>query len=58
MMQLSFFGAAQEVTGSMHILEINGTVIAFDCGLFQGRRAEAASEEPDIPMLSRKRLTR
>ncbi len=49
MMQLSFFGAAQEVTGSMHILEINGTVIAFDCGLFQGRRAEAAQKNRTFP---------
>lgn len=39
--RLRFHGAAQEVTGSMHLLEVNGYTIAMDCGLFQGRRAEA-----------------
>ncbi len=34
-------GAAQEVTGSRHILEIDGRSIMIDCGAFQGRRAES-----------------
>jgi len=34
-------GAAQEVTGSKHILEINGRSFMVDCGAFQGRRKEA-----------------
>ncbi len=40
MAKLTFHGAAQQVTGSMHLLEANGKLIALDCGLFQGRRAE------------------
>lgn len=38
-MQISFLGAAQEVTGSMHLLEVNNRRILLDCGLYQGRRA-------------------
>ncbi len=34
-------GAAQEVTGSKHVLEIDGRSFMIDCGAFQGKRAEA-----------------
>jgi metallo-beta-lactamase family protein len=40
-MKLTFHGAAQEVTGSSHILTVNGKNILLDCGLFQGKRKEA-----------------
>ena len=42
-MAVSLFslGAAQEVTGSKHILEINGRQIMIDCGAFQGKRGES-----------------
>ena len=33
-------GAAQEVTGSKHIFEIDGRAFMIDCGAFQGKRAE------------------
>ncbi len=36
-MTLSFYGAAQEVTGSCHCLETNGKKILVDCGLQQGQ---------------------
>jgi metallo-beta-lactamase family protein len=42
-MQLSFHGAAQTVTGSKHLLQLqNGTNILLDCGLFQGMGAQTA----------------
>lgn len=34
-------GAAQEVTGSKHILEVDGRAFMIDCGAFQGKRNEA-----------------
>lgn len=37
-MRIYFDGAAQTVTGSQHVLEINGHRLLLDCGLFQGRR--------------------
>ena len=40
-MNITFHGAARTTTGSMHLLEIKGKRILFDCGLYQGRRKEA-----------------
>jgi metallo-beta-lactamase family protein len=37
-------GAAREVTGTCHELQVNGKRILLDCGLFQGKRAEAAAK--------------
>ena len=39
-MQINFHGAAHTVTGSQHLLEINGHRLLLDCGLYQGRRSE------------------
>jgi metallo-beta-lactamase family protein len=36
MPSLTFLGAARTVTGSKHLLEVDGRRILFDCGLFQG----------------------
>jgi metallo-beta-lactamase family protein len=38
---LEFHGAARTVTGSRHLLSVNGHRILLDCGLFQGRREES-----------------
>jgi len=40
-MKITSYGAAEEVTGSKHLIEVNGNRILLDCGLFQGRRMEA-----------------
>lgn len=39
MSSLTFLGAAGTVTGSKHLLEVNGQRILVDCGLFQGLKA-------------------
>jgi metallo-beta-lactamase family protein len=47
---LLFHGAAQTVTGSMHVLRINGRTICLDCGLFQGRRQETIERNSEFPV--------
>ncbi|MEK7528326.1 MAG: MBL fold metallo-hydrolase [Patescibacteria group bacterium] len=39
-MKVYFYGAAREVTGSRHLVEVNGKRILLDCGMFQGRRKD------------------
>lgn len=41
-MNVTFYGAVREVTGSMHMLSANNDNILLDCGMFQGRRKESA----------------
>lgn len=48
-MRLTFHGAAQEVTGSMHLLEVNGQRILLECGLYQGPRAETYDRNLHFP---------
>lgn len=49
-MQITFAGAAREVTGSCHILHVNGHVVALDCGMFQGKRRESAEKNRSLPI--------
>ena len=48
-MKIQFFGAAQTVTGSMHLLEVNGKKFLLDCGLYQGKRKEAYEINKSFP---------
>lgn len=50
MAELEFFGAAQTVTGSMHLLRLDSGIWSLDCGLFQGRRAEARERNTKFPI--------
>ena len=44
--KMQFLGAAQNVTGSRHLLEANGTKILVDCGLYQERQFRSRNWEP------------
>ena len=48
-MKLTFWGAAGEVTGSMHLVESGGKRILLDCGLHQGRRKESEEKNRNLP---------
>ncbi|MFT7859654.1 MAG: MBL fold metallo-hydrolase, partial [Sulfurimonas sp.] len=38
------YGATKEVTGSCHVLEVEGVKIMVDCGMFQGEEEEKNKE--------------
>jgi metallo-beta-lactamase family protein len=46
---LSFHGAAREVTGSCHLLEVDGTKILLDCGLYQGGKERHERNREPFP---------
>jgi len=48
-MKIHFLGAARTVTGSVHLLEVNGSRILLECGLFQGKRAETYQRNHHFP---------
>jgi metallo-beta-lactamase family protein len=48
-MKLTFHGAAQTVTGSQHLLEVNDHRILLDCGLYQGKRKESDRRNRNLP---------
>jgi metallo-beta-lactamase family protein len=48
-MQIAFYGAAQTVTGSQHLLTVGGQRILLDCGLYEGKRDEARRRNRELP---------
>ena len=52
-MKVQFLGAARTVTGSMHLLTVNGARILLDCGLFQGKRKESFERNRNLPFDAR-----
>ncbi len=48
-MKVTFHGAAQNVTGSKHIVSVGEKEVLLDCGLFQGRRRQAYELNSRLP---------
>jgi metallo-beta-lactamase family protein len=49
-MYLTSYGAAREVTGSMHLITTEQNKILLDCGMFQGRRVKSREKNKTIPI--------
>ncbi|HDQ25404.1 MAG TPA: MBL fold metallo-hydrolase [bacterium] len=49
MIKLKFFGAAREVTGSMHLIEHDDYRLLLDCGMYQGKRKETFEKNRCFP---------
>ncbi len=47
--RLTFWGAAGQVTGSMHLIEAAGARFLLDAGLFQGHRAQSHMLNAQLP---------
>ncbi len=48
-MEIQFYKSARTVTGSVHLIKVNSKSILLDCGLFQGRKAEAYERNKTFP---------
>jgi metallo-beta-lactamase family protein len=53
-MRVTFHGAAHTVTGSMHLIEVNGFKLLLECGLFQGQRKETYARNRNFPFDAQK----
>ena len=47
-------GAAEEVTGSKHIFEVDGQQFMVDCGAFQGKRRESDEKNRNFDIVADK----
>ena len=48
-MKVEFWGAAQTVTGSKHLVYFHDKKLLLDCGIYQGRRKEAFHRNRQLP---------
>jgi metallo-beta-lactamase family protein len=48
-MHIQFHGAVRTVTGSQHLIQINGRQILLDCGLYQGSRQKSYERNQHLP---------
>ncbi|NND92992.1 MAG: MBL fold metallo-hydrolase [Granulosicoccus sp.] len=48
-MKLTSYGAAEEVTGSCHLIEVGTSRVLFDCGLIQGNKDDELRNHDPFP---------
>jgi len=48
-MEIKFCGAVRTVTGSQHLIMVNGKTILLDCGLYQGSRKQTFERNQNLP---------
>lgn len=48
-MDVTFLGAAREVTGSCHLVRVSKSAVALDFGMFQGHRSDANEKNAQLP---------
>ena len=48
-MDITFHGAVRAVTGSQHLISVNGRKILLDCGLYQGSRKKTYEKNLNLP---------
>ena len=48
-MKITFHGAVRTVTGSQHLVAVNGRKILLDCGLYQGSRKQSYERNQNLP---------
>jgi metallo-beta-lactamase family protein len=53
-MKIHFDGAAQTVTGSQYLLEVNGSRLLLECGLYQGKRSLSYERNLNFPFNPKK----
>lgn len=48
-MRVHYLGATRTTTGSMYLVEVNGSRLLLECGLFQGHREESTERNRNFP---------